>query len=118
MLVAIATALDKPVSQPIPEWQKKHLTEVGHKSYKTDDERVHLRIDARIVPFLGKQKVYDREPALQDRPCFYQLQNGKNVIRVTACFVDKALDDLLFTLCQDRLADKLASPTMLNQTVV
>jgi len=31
------------------------------------------------IQFLGRQEVYDKVPAVQDRLCFYQLNNGRNV---------------------------------------
>lgn len=115
-LVAIATAMDKPDPQRMPEWQETHFTEFGKKSYKTNDERVHLHIDALIDPALKKQEVYDADPAVRDRPCFYQLKGGKNVARGTTFFVDKALDDLLFSLCERRLTNiEPTSLTLLNQ---
>jgi hypothetical protein len=97
-LVAVATALDKPVSHPMPDWQKKYS-----RSNEIDDklERVHLHIDALISPALGRQKVYDAEQAVREWRCFYQLsKTGGNIHRGTTFFVDRALDDLLAALCQ------------------
>ncbi len=49
-LVAIATALDKPLSHDMPPWQKKFLTASGLQEHKSESPRMHLHIDALIHP--------------------------------------------------------------------